>query len=392
MRQRKPLILLILALLALNPLFAEYLEEPFRILSSRAHSIGGLHAADAYDMGTIFTNPAGFQQVEPQVAFSELTLGLRGPVFDIADVVVQAMAGGGDFGEILGSDSVQSLLSGLYAGMNLITPFYFGYVGDGLGLGIFNNSDVTFQESAPLTLGITLKEELLLAGGYTYRLPLPQDSGHVLDVGLVLKGGLRGSVQITEAFANLMNLDISADTVLNSPFTFTAVIGLDAGVLYSWNDLFSVGITVIDLFSPSSRKTYSNLDAMLGGSENPLTTETGTIPASLNVGVGITPPLGPLERYVSKLSLFVDYNDILGLWLYQEIYRNPWLRLSAGAELTMLEIFSLRGGLNGGLLSAGLGVDLSLFTLNIAMFGTELGSEPGVQPIYNLMLGVEFRY
>lgn len=390
--KKKNVVACLIFLLAVFSLSAEYYEEPFQLLSSRARSLGGIHAADTYDMGTIFNNPAGFQRVEPQVAFSEFTLGLRGPVFDIADVVVQALGGGGDFTEILGADATQELLSGLYAGLNILGPLYFGYVGNGLGLGVFMNSDFTFQESSPLTLGITIEEQLMLCGGYSYRFPLPENSGHTLDMGILLKGGVKGSIQVTEAFANLLNLDISADTILASPFSFVASIGLDMGVLYNFHDFISVGLTAMDLFSPTSKKTYSNLDGMIGGSETPLSSETGTVPISLNVGVGVSPPLGPFEKYISDLSVYIDYKDILGLWLYQENYTNPWLHLSAGLELTLLEIFAIRGGLDEGLMSAGLGVDLTIFTMNIAMFGSELGTEPGVRPIYNLMLGFEFRY
>ena len=382
----------LLLLTATASLFGQSYQDPFQVLSSRARSIGGTHAADACDMGTIFNNPAGFQTVEPQVAFSELTLGLSGPVFDIADLVIQVMVGGEDVSDVMASDSTKELLSGLYAGLGMIGPLYFGYVGNGLGLGVFGNTDVTFEEAAPLTLGITLDEELMLCGGYSYRIALPETSPHTLDLGILLKGGVRGSVEVTESFASLLTLDISPDTILNSPFTLTAFIGMDVGILYNYNDFISVGITAMDLFSPTSVKTYNDLNGMISGSESPLTTETGTIPISLNTGVGITPPLGPLDKYVSDFKIFLDYKDLLGVWLYQENYSNPWLHFSAGMELTLLEIFALRGGLDQGLLSAGLGVDLSLFTMNIAMFGSELGTEPGMRPVYNLMLGFEFRY
>jgi hypothetical protein len=45
-----------------------------------------------------------------------------------------------------------------------------------------------------------------------------------------------------------------------------------------------------------------------------------------------------------------------------------------------------------GLFTAGVGLDLKIFTLNAAMFGTELSSEPGMRPVYNILIGLEFRY
>ena len=42
-------------------------------------------------------------------------------------------------------------------------------------------------------------------------------------------------------------------------------------------------------------------------------------------------------------------------------------------------------------LAAGLGIDLTFLRLNLAMFGQELSTEPGLAPTYNVILGVEFR-
>ena len=374
------------------PLLAEYTEEPFQILSSRSLAMGGTHTAYTSDMDTLFNNPAGFYAVEPQGTFAEISLGLRGPVFDITDLVIQTLNGDGDFTTILSSSTTQNLLSGLYAGMSLVGPIYFSYVGNGLGLGIFNSTDITFQESAPATLEATIKEDLFFCGGYAFRLPLPKNSNHTLDIGALLKGGLRGQIQVTESYLNLMNLELSLDTILEGPFTFITSIGLDLGILYTYDELVSVGITAMDIFSPAIKKTYHNLGEMIVDNKEPLTDETGKVPIALNFGVGLTPSLGPLDQFISQFALYLDYKDILGLWNNQGNYKNPWLRLGIGLELTLLEILSLRVGLNEGLMAAGMGIDMEIFSMNIAMFGRELGREPGIRSIYNLMLGFEFRY
>ena len=69
---------------------------------------------------------------------------------------------------------------------------------------------------------------------------------------------------------------------------------------------------------------------------------------------------------------------------------NPVLHIGVGLELTLLEILSLRGGFYDGYFSAGLGINMSFMKLNAAMFGRELSSEPGVNPAYNLAVGLEF--
>jgi hypothetical protein len=56
-----------------------------------------------------------------------------------------------------------------------------------------------------------------------------------------------------------------------------------------------------------------------------------------------------------------------------------------------MEILDVRLGFSQGLFAAGLGIDLYYFDMNLAMFGTERSTEPGMAPVYNLQLGFEFR-
>jgi hypothetical protein len=86
----------------------------------------------------------------------------------------------------------------------------------------------------------------------------------------------------------------------------------------------------------------------------------------------------------------LDYTDILDFWLYPKLATNPVLHVGIGTEVTMMQILDVRLGFAQGLPSAGLGLDLHVFTLNAAMFGTERSTEPGLSPVYNLQLGFEF--
>ena len=221
---------------------------------------------------------------------------------------------------------------------------------------------------------------------------MPEESGQTLDVGLLLKGGGQGvKITITKAYMELIELNYGTDLLMQSPFDFTAGIGFDSGILYGFRDIFSVGLTFLDIFTPTTKKVYSGLEAMLDGTTDPLETLNGVVPMTMNAGIRVTPPLGVFDKYISDLMILVDYKDILGFWMYDESSLNPWLHLSGGTEITLLDIFSLRCGIDKGLFSAGLSTDLTIFKMNIALFGDELGSEPGINPVYNLMIGLEFR-
>ena len=58
----------------------------------------------------------------------------------------------------------------------------------------------------------------------------------------------------------------------------------------------------------------------------------------------------------------------------------------------ILQIVTLRAGIADALPSAGIGLDLSVFKLNFAAYGTALGLDPGDRTAYNLLVDFDFRY
>ncbi|MFP4562217.1 MAG: hypothetical protein ACLFRY_02800 [Spirochaetia bacterium] len=367
-------------------------QESVTVPSARTAAIGGVHAALADDLTTLFSNPAGFVSAGPQLAIAELTIGLQGPIFDIANLGVQA-ASGTDLTALFATPEVQDLLQGLYASMNLLGPLSFGYVGKGLGLGFFNTTGITFANSSPLTMSVSLSEKIILKGGYSFRIPLPEESDHTLDVGVLLKGFLEGRSDFDRSFLQLPDLfsTFSLDTFANEPFRFITGIGFDLGVRYSWRDILTVGLAGIDVFSPTIINSYTTMNGFLQASETP-TQSNGLVPFKLNAGVMYTPELAGTRKIISDLKVMLDYRDIFDFLVHPGTARNPLLHIGLGVEFRLLEILSIRAGLNEGLPAAGLGLDLHFFTLNAAMFGAELGSEPGMRSVYNIMIGFEFRY
>jgi hypothetical protein len=368
----------------------EVLDNEVYILSTRMSSLGGPHAALTDDLSTLFHNPAGFNTAGPEISVAEITARLGGPVFDIAGVVLESSEGGGD---IFASSQVQNLMTGLYATMNLIGPISFGYVGNGLGFGFFNTSNVTFSNSSPLTIETTISEQMLLTGGYSFRIPLPANSLSTIDLGFLLKGSLRAESVVKKSFLEFADLfsSLSADMLAGEPFSFISAIGFDVGALYSYNEIISFGLVGRDIFTPTLRSKYPTLDSFLN-SEEPEETVNGIVPFDLSAGVLFTPRLGKASAILSDLKLMLDYNDIFDFLTHPKTEKHPLLHIGFGVELGFLEILSVRAGFYQGLLNAGLGLDLTIFTLNASMFGTELSSEPGMRPIYNLMVGLEFRF
>ncbi len=365
------------------------INDGMRVPNARIQALGGYHSAMSDGISVLFTNPAGFNSVEPQMSFSELTLHLKGPVFDITNLVVEGLGGGG-MEDLLTSDTTLNLLKGIYAGLDLLGPVSFAYVGDGLGFGIFNVSNILFEGTGPMTIQAKIIEQVQLCGGYSFRIPF-ENTAHTLDIGMLLKGTIRGESVITKSLLELTTLfeSIGMDTILGEPFNFISAIGFDLGVLYSYRDVLAVGLTCDDLFTPTLTNSYASMQNFIDSAA--VTGEKGLVPLKLNAGVQWAPRLGRLDRYVSDFKLLLDYYDILDFVVTPTTATNPLLHIGFGMEIKMLDILYLQGGFNEGLFAAGLGLDLTYFTLQVAMFGTEEGTEPGMNPVYNLVLGLHFR-
>jgi len=357
----------------------DYYEEPMEPINPRFSAMGGPHAA-AYDgFSALFQNPAGYLQTEPEISFAELTLGLKGPVFSIADTFLAGAS----------LEDISELLDGLYTGMDVAGPLAFGYVGHGLGFGMYSNTSSEIRANNPFTAKEKIMQDLLLSGGYSFPI-IGGGEGyepHKLDGGVLLKGGFRGTIKGDVSAIELQKP--SMDLVLDRPFYFTSLIGADLGLLYSYEGRWHFGITAKDAFTPTKRSEYEDITAFRKGDPQ-IDDELGLVPFSLNVGGMYRVDLSSRNIFISEAKFFLDYEDVFDYWLYPEMATNPILHVGLGTEITMMSILDLRLGFAEGLPAAGIGLDLHFFTLNAAMFGTERSTEPGLSPVYNLQLGFQF--
>ncbi|ORC34522.1 hypothetical protein B4O97_12845 [Marispirochaeta aestuarii] len=384
---KRILILLLVLSSALQVFSLDLHTEPsLEIFSARMAGMGGYHAALADDVSVLFSNPAGYRVPEPELSVAELTLNLTGPIFDMANLFLEG-------GDLLNNPDTYEIFDSLYSGIGLVGPIAVAFVGDGVGFGIYNQTSTIIRSPTATEFESTVREELLLTGGYSFRLPAFEGTIHTLDLGLSMKGFLRGEGGFTYSLLLINDFmdNLGPDLLLNEPYANITGIGFDLGLLYSYGDALSVGLVGQDVFSPTLRSSYTSMQDYLDGNDA-IDKENGVLPFQLHAGLRYTPPLGPLSRYFSDVDLYFDYRNMFDFLFFPELATNPVLHLSFGAEFRMLEILSLRTGLYQGLLAAGLGVDLNFATLNMAMYGTEQSLEPGMQPVYNVILGLEFRY
>jgi hypothetical protein len=361
-----------------------FVTQSPQFTSARLSAIGGIHAALADDITTLFSNPAGFRRAGPQFSVSEASVHIAGPVLSIASLV-GSIAGSSNPAAIVADPGVVALLTNLYASAALNGPISFGYVGDGLGFGFFNSTGVTLTTVGTIpTVTAAAQENLMFVGGYSLSIPLPQESRSTLDLGLSLKLFAQGTIALNQDILSLISLFGSGgfSSLLSQPLNLDIGVGVDAGVLYSWNRTVSFGIVGRNLYTPVVRSQYPSSGPAV----------YGVAPVDLSAGAMYSPHPEWLEPFITSVKIMLDYSDILDFLTHPATATNPILHVGAGVELVILRILALRGGLDNGYFSAGMGVNLTAFQLDFALYGSELSLEPGLRPLYNLAMGLEFRY
>jgi hypothetical protein len=227
----------------------------------------------------------------------------------------------------------------------------------------------------------------LLLGGYAFRIKLPPSWNSTLDLGFLCKAFLTFYHEMNPDILDILGSDPDfVSLIADAPFSLARGVGVDAGIVYSYKNAFSVGVVGRDL-ALVNRDNYATLQSFV----NSEAASAGNVflPMDISFGLCWRPPLGRLYPSITSLTLVADYRDAFDFLIYPPRATNPLLHISAGLELVLLEILTLRGGFYQCLPSAGVGIDLSLFTLNFAVYGRELSPTPYGKPTYIYMLGLE---
>ena len=248
-------------------------------LSARTAAMGGLHCTLADDMNVFFSNPAGFRAAGTQFSVAELSLSFYG---DAPQIIADTITGM----ETATTDPD-------FASFNLVGPISLGYIGDGLGLLIFNTFDVSLwieESPVPYTFNMNEANLVLIAGG-AFPVPLPDYWNGTLDFGLSLVPFIayRGTSYEIEAFQSDPNYFIS---MIDIPTQYEVQtlngIGLEFGLLYSFKDILSVGLVSRNL-AILKRTYYSSFQDFLNKTE--WKSFDTFIPPDVSVGVSWNPRL-----------------------------------------------------------------------------------------------------
>ncbi|MDR2110296.1 MAG: hypothetical protein LBP32_03210 [Spirochaetaceae bacterium] len=357
------------------PVFGEFID-PFVMPSARSGALGGTHAAFGDDFYILFTNPAALFDAEEEFSAAEITLNMYGPVFELIDILTDRPDNTIDISGIVGP-------RGFASGFDMGGPLALGWIGRRLGVGVFNRTRVEGVVTGTVIRPI-ISEEILFLGGYSFR--FLEKQSHVLDAGFIGKGFYRGTINMESSVFNVTNMGVPAD----NPFTTNLGMGFDLGLRYTFAGSFSAALVCYDAYSPAMVTTHGSFSQWGDDSDPAKSGSYATVKPRLDVGVAYKVRSGFLERYISNFVVMADYQDFLDM--ISLIPRNPILNVGIGAELVVLNVLSLRAGIADALPALGFGLNLKFITLDFAIHGKELGLDPGVQSVYEIDIGLLFRY
>ena len=385
---RKLLIVCMAVFLSLPLFAADPIEvRPFTMSGARERGMGGPHVAFTDNVFSLFVNPAALHESNEK-SFFELGLGLHGPVLELVDIMNKAQGAGDQ--ELVNQIGAFAKKSGgkIPLGAEVRFPLSIGYTANGLGWGVWNKvwldtkiigTDIEADAAVDFVLNFGMSFNIFTFEGL---------GSHFLDTGFVVKALARGgAIGFDENLLNVMDPNMMDTFVDDINFPLLLGGGLDLGLTYRWKkfipgNTFIAAITFDDLPTLLSARPLAGKDKC----------EKYVISPTVNIGAAYTFDLTAFAPVPLEFAFAIDYHDI-SRWFTPDDFtkRNPVLNLSMGLEITAFKIASLRFGMNEMLPAFGVGVNLKGFKVEGALYGKELGIEPGQLPAYAFDLSISVR-
>ncbi len=382
----KRTVFIVFWLLTAGSVFASgsYALRPPAVVDVRSLAAGGFHICDVSSAYMLTVNPALLAFAGKKVLLPSVAFDIGGPLGDLPDLYSRMTDSGstGSFADVL-LDFVGKN-NGLDLDVGVSGPLTFGRVNKNRGWGVFNRTYVTGSVPSVSVSSVTAGEEMVFAGGSAF--PLLNFSRMQLSVGVSSKLLVRLEGTYDGAPASLTSFDFGS-----VPVSATVAAGGDIGAYFSLFDIIRFGAVWKNLYAGFVKDAGTFSHMTLSSAKPPvLLFEKGT----LAVGVAFNIPVGFTRGVLSSWTVYCDYADVPALFTGSaDAFKvNPVLALSAGMELVVFDTIALRCGMNGAYASAGAGIDLTPFHLECAVFGKELGLDPGVRAQLHGAFAVSFYY
>lgn len=361
--------------------FTYTLDMPI-IRHARISSLGGAHIADISWYYSFLTNPANIGLMGKKTLYPGLTIGFGGPIQYAAEIL--DTINDGDEDSLLSLGKLLSENKGLDLDFLFSGPIQFGSVKNNVGWGFFNQTFLAANIPSINHLESYVRNESLLRFGFAH--PISLGIG-LLSIGTAIDVVNRVEGKLTSSVVELVN--DNADDIAVPLYTSFA-FGLDAGASLKISNFLVIGLVWDDLLK--GYFTSKAPDFLSGDLEPNASFQTINFGWVFNLGANATIPYIDITTLgaITSINFMLDFHDVIGMIINDPKKRNPILDINFGAEAVFIKTIGLRLGLHEMYPALGLGAKFGSFNIDLAVFGRELGIEPGFRPQLNFALSLEF--
>lgn len=363
-------------------LFAqENLPHPIypEIVSPFLSGLGGGYAALEAGVETLFTNPACFAFTSKETSVSRVAVRASYNVLDILKNIKNE-------NWVRNLSNTISDNNGFYSDFSITGPAAFGLTDRNFGFGVFNNTRFIAGATALSSFEAFIGEDFLLTGGYGGR--VYENDAHIIALGIQLKGFFLTYGYLTGTIAQV-TANIANYNAEHVPVFLEAGFGFDAGFLYKYKNIFGLGITCKDIYSPVFMNKYMNYKAYFKTVPMGKTVYSVFFP-NLTLGISLNAFPEDYFKAVSSWTFYLDYRNMIEPAL--TVHRNPILNLAAGTQIIFHKVVSLNLGMQDCYPHIGTRMNFTYFKIDLSAYGKELGLDPGSRPLFNFELALLFDY
>ncbi len=379
----------------------------FAVEDVRSKGMGGYHITDYSDIYTLKKNPASLAFSGKHKLILNIQMDAAGPLQDISEIGEDLLAPTENYDnsenydeEAASTDASEELVTKVtslieknngFATSCNISPFLnFGFSNKGFGLlvstDIYTDINIPSVTNVGLNVGFNGNAEL----GYGFNFDFGAND---IAVGVsadffsnLLNVGFKGS--LTQLLGDSESESEETDILDTLPMTSMKGFSITSGLHYRYADFINVGIVWDNMISSTNTANVlidPETEEVTFDFDNGVKSK---LDSKLAVGFGVKVPINFI---ITSLNVYVDHENILDFFVTNKIVKNPILGLNAGVEAVLLKAFSFRVGINESYLAAGVGVRLGSFNIDAAVYGSELGLEPGDRPQLNTSISIAFR-
>lgn len=350
--------------------------------TAKSLALGGVFSSVPSAEFSFFGNPAAF-------AAQKATL-----ILPTVDAVVYLRPSGTNLTSLSNMTDTKSALNtafGLMAengGTGFGVSTGIGFSGRGLGLGAFVTEDTFIEGASPASAIVHADAQASAIVGLGFPLQL---GALRLAVGGDLRPFYRISLDDT-VLTDVLNAMNAGGTVTDSIYANAFFgVAMDLGATLQLSSL-TLGLSIRDIAPafPLWQGTLTDLQNNLSAGTN-----TGSSTTSAVFKPNVTLGLSWAPRFIPRLiepTVYFEVQDPVAVFSSTAGAGTALNLFHAGAEVRLLSLVTLRGGLNRGWLSAGAGIKLLFLDVNMAVFTEELGALPGDNPRSGMAVQAAIRF